>query len=73
MPRWAGDVTVLRLNTGITANTICRGKPNPNVAKMSKIYISNEPISRTLLSKCDCCMILNKTIWYRDIEIFYLF
>ncbi len=39
------------------------------MAKMSNIYLSNEPISRTLLSKCDCCMILNKTIWYRDFGI----
>ncbi len=43
------------------------------MAKMPKINLSNEPISRTLLSKCGCCMILNKTIWYRDIEIFSCF
>ncbi len=29
--RWASDVTVLRLNTCITANTIYRGKPNTHI------------------------------------------
>ncbi len=28
MPRWASDVTVLRLNTGITIITVYRGKPS---------------------------------------------
>ncbi len=27
MPRWASDVTMLRLNTGITVITVYRGKP----------------------------------------------
>ncbi len=27
MPRWASDVTVLWLNTGLTANNVYRGKP----------------------------------------------
>ncbi len=30
---------------------------NPNMAKMPKKHLSNEPISRTLLSKCGCCII----------------
>ncbi len=37
MPRWASDITVLWLNTGITVITVNRG--NPTVQLTPQIYI----------------------------------
>ncbi len=34
VPQWASDVTVLRLNTGVTANTVYRGKPTGYLKKI---------------------------------------
>ncbi len=38
VPRWASDITVLRLNTGITAITVYRGKPNIQTRLYNKYF-----------------------------------
>ncbi len=40
MPRWAVDVTVLKLNTGVTVITVYRGKPNGKLVYSAFINIS---------------------------------
>ncbi len=39
VPRWASDVTVLRLNTGITVIAVYRSKPSV------RIYFTNEKLT----------------------------
>ncbi len=38
MPRWASDIPVLRLNTGITANTVYRSKPTLYIINIIRIH-----------------------------------
>ncbi len=41
MPRWASDVTVLRLNTGITVITVYRGMPTA-VPSKQKLFVQSK-------------------------------